>query len=86
MAEFHAKIPSKYKRAFDWRVSHANRDSIETDTMATVRLASSDFPDVLEDFLEIRIGDVPPAQNPSPLPQILRASESSFLLSCNYLR
>jgi hypothetical protein len=47
------KIPNKYRRAFNWRISHATADSLETETTATFRLATSDFPDILEDFLEI---------------------------------
>jgi hypothetical protein len=47
------KIPNKYRRAFNWRISHATAESLHTETTATFRLATSDFPDILEDFLEI---------------------------------
>lgn len=53
MDGFRPKAPNKYRRAFDWRVSYANRDSIGADATAMARLATSDFPDILEDFLEI---------------------------------
>jgi hypothetical protein len=53
MTDFHPKTPGKYRRSFDWRVSHGTRDSIKTDTTAMVRLSTSDFPDILEDFLDI---------------------------------
>jgi hypothetical protein len=53
MTDFHPKTPGKYRRSFDWRVSHGTRGSIKTDTTAMVRLSTSDFPDILEDFLEI---------------------------------
>lgn len=53
MTDLHPTIPGKYRRAFDWRVSHGNRHSLTTDTAAMVRLALSDFPDILEDSLEI---------------------------------
>src|SRR5208337_122000 len=51
--DFFSKTPGKYRRAFDWRLSHEKRDSIGTEATAMMRLASSDFPDILEDFLEI---------------------------------
>lgn len=45
--------PGKYRRAFDWRLSHDKWDSLGTGATAMMRLATSDFPDILEDFLEI---------------------------------
>jgi hypothetical protein len=53
MDGFRFKAPNKYRRAFDWRVSYANRDSTGVEARAMARLATSDFPDILEDFLEI---------------------------------
>lgn len=47
------KIPGKYRRAFDWRVSHGDPESRKQQIPAMVRLASSDYPDILEDFLDI---------------------------------
>lgn len=45
--------PGKYGRAFDWRLSHGP-DRLQDEAAAgTSRLASSDFPDILEDFLSI---------------------------------
>ena len=54
MTDLHPKIPGKYRCAFDWRVSHGNLHSLATDTAVMVRVASSDFPDILKDFLEVR--------------------------------
>jgi hypothetical protein len=53
MGALRPKVPNKYRRAFDWRVSYADRSSIGADATAMARLATSDFPDILEDFLEI---------------------------------
>jgi hypothetical protein len=45
--------PGKYRRAFDWRLSHGP-DPLSGEAAAGMsRLASSDFPDILEDFLSI---------------------------------
>jgi hypothetical protein len=45
--------PGKYGRAFDWRLSHGP-DRLQDEAAAGMsRLASSDFPDILEDFLSI---------------------------------
>ena len=48
-----SRTPGKYRRAFDWRLSHGEPDSLRTEASAMMRLATSDFPDILEDFLEI---------------------------------
>jgi hypothetical protein len=53
VTDLHPKIPGQYRRAFDWRVSRGNLHSLTTDTTEMVRLASSGFPGILEDFLEI---------------------------------
>lgn len=47
------KTPSKYRRAFDWRLIHGTSESRQIASAAMTRLASSDFPEILEDFLEI---------------------------------
>ena len=52
MEDSRPRIPNQYRRAFDWRLSYGKRDSIDTNATAMTRLASSDFPDILEDFLE----------------------------------
>ena len=53
MEDFRPRIPNQYRRAFDWRLSYGSRDSIDTNATAMTRLASSDFPDILEDYLEL---------------------------------
>ena len=53
MADFRPKLSNQYRRAFDWRLSYGKRDSIDTGATAMTRLATSDFPDILEDFLEV---------------------------------
>jgi len=45
--------PSKYGRAFDWRLSHGPDRLGDEAAAGMSRLASSDFPDILEDFLSI---------------------------------
>jgi hypothetical protein len=52
MADFKYKIPGKYRRAFSWRVSDANSNSVQSDLKGMFRLATSDFPDILEDSIE----------------------------------
>lgn len=47
------KRPNQYRRAFDWRISEADRAARQQQISAIVNLASSDFPDILEDFLDI---------------------------------
>jgi hypothetical protein len=47
------KKPGKYKRAFDWRLSEDPKKLSPQAAGAMARLASSDFPDILEDFLSI---------------------------------
>src|SRR5260370_3770087 len=45
--------PGKYGRAFDWRMSYGS-DPLSNEAAAGMsRLSSSDFPDILEDFLSI---------------------------------
>jgi len=45
--------PGKYGRAFDWRLSHGFDPLSDEAAAGMSRLASSDFPDILEDFLSI---------------------------------
>jgi hypothetical protein len=46
--------PGKYGRAFDWRISHGSEEPLSNEAaLGMSRLASSDFPDILEDFLSI---------------------------------
>lgn len=46
--------PGKYGRAFDWRLSHGAKDPLSNEAaLGMSRLTSSDFPDILEDFLSI---------------------------------
>lgn len=47
------KTPGKYRRAFDWRISHSTPDSLPTDMTGMVRLSTSDYPEILEDFLYV---------------------------------
>jgi hypothetical protein len=49
---FSSKIPGKYRRAFNWRLSYGDQTR-KSDVLAMARLATSEFPDILEDFLEI---------------------------------
>jgi hypothetical protein len=50
--EIPRKPPNKYRRAFDWRVSEG-KDERPQNLTGIFRLATSDFPDILEDFLSI---------------------------------
>lgn len=45
--------PGKYSRAFDWRLSYGPDPLSHEAAVGMSRLASSDFPDILEDFLSI---------------------------------
>ncbi|MGA7218041.1 MAG: hypothetical protein WBX38_06990 [Candidatus Sulfotelmatobacter sp.] len=45
--------PGKYGRAFDWRMSHGSEPLSNEAAAGMSRLSSSDFPDILEDFLSI---------------------------------
>jgi hypothetical protein len=45
--------PGKYGRAFDWRLSYGPDRLSDEAAAGMSRLASSDFPDILEDFLSI---------------------------------
>lgn len=45
--------PGKYGRAFDWRVSHGSEPLSDEAALGMSHLSSSDFPDILEDFLSI---------------------------------
>ncbi len=45
------KAPNKYRRAFDWRISRSADNATEFAAMS--RLAKSELPDLLEDFLDI---------------------------------
>jgi len=45
--------PGKYRRAFDWRLSSATKNSIPTAAEAFVGLADSEYAEILEDYLEI---------------------------------
>lgn len=47
------KVPGKYRRAFSWRISDASSNSLESDLTGMNRLATSDFPEILEDYLDI---------------------------------
>jgi len=53
MTDFTHKIPGKYRRAFSWRVSDGSPSSWRTGATAIVRLATSEFPDLLEDYLYV---------------------------------
>jgi hypothetical protein len=81
MTDFHSKIPGKYRRSFEWRLSRGKRDSIKTDTTAMVRLSTSDFPDILEDFLEISRKRT---NNPTALIRVAVSEDlqNSFVQSC----
>src|SRR5436309_9390098 len=46
--------PGKYGRAFDWRITHGSEEPLSNEAaLGMSHLASSDFPDILEDFLSI---------------------------------
>jgi hypothetical protein len=45
--------PGIYRRAFDWRISKADRESIPSVAAAFVGLRSDDYMDILEDYLSI---------------------------------
>jgi hypothetical protein len=45
--------PSKYRRAFDWRLSEGQEGRTLENYRGMVRLESSDLPEILEDFLAI---------------------------------
>lgn len=47
------KVPGKYRRSFSWRISDDSPDSLESNLTGMFRLATSDFPDILEDHLAI---------------------------------
>lgn len=51
MTDLRYTIPGKYKRAFSWRVSDGSPSSLQSDSQGMFRLATSDFPDILEDYL-----------------------------------
>jgi len=42
-----------YKQAFSWRLTDGSRVSVQSDLGGMFRLATSDFPDILEDYLFI---------------------------------
>ena len=46
------KRPNQYRRAFEWSVSSGDKEARLTQLEGSARLASSDFPNILEDFLE----------------------------------
>lgn len=47
-----SRLSNKYRRAFNWRVSRGG-GNLASDIAGSVRLATSDYPDVLEDYLYI---------------------------------
>ena len=47
------KVPGKYRRSFSWRISDDSPDSLESNLTGMFRLATSDFPEILEDYLTI---------------------------------
>jgi hypothetical protein len=51
MTDFRRNIPGKYKRQFSWRISDGTPSSLQSDLEGMYRLAASDFPDILEDYL-----------------------------------
>ena len=53
MAESRLKVPGKYRRAFSWRISEGSPNSLQSELTGMVRLATSDFPEILEDYLAI---------------------------------
>lgn len=52
MADVRFKVPGKYRRAFNWRVSDGSVP-LESNFRGMYRLATSDFPEILEDYLDI---------------------------------
>lgn len=53
MADRRFNVPGKYRRAFSWRISDTSPTSLESELTGMVRLATSDFPEILEDYLAI---------------------------------
>ena len=53
MVDVRFKVPGKYRRAFSWRISDGSPNSLESDLRGMFRLATSDFPEILEDYLYI---------------------------------
>ena len=53
MRDSRFKVPGKYRRAFSWRISDGSPDSLESNLTGMMRLATSDFPEILEDYLTI---------------------------------
>jgi hypothetical protein len=51
MTDFRRTIPSMYKRALSWRLTGGSPASVQSDLEGMFRLATSDFPDILEDYL-----------------------------------
>jgi len=47
------RLRNKYRRAFSWSVSRGNAGKAHEDA-GVVRLATSEYPDILEDYLSIR--------------------------------
>src|SRR5712691_6382137 len=45
--------PGIYRRAFDWRISRADKESIPNIAAAFVGLSSDDYTDILEDYLTV---------------------------------
>jgi hypothetical protein len=45
--------PGVYRRAFDWRVSKADRESIPNIAAAFVTLSTDEYADIFEDYLTI---------------------------------
>jgi hypothetical protein len=46
------RLRNKYRRAFSWSVSRGNAGKAH-ETAGMVRLATSEYPDILEDYLSI---------------------------------
>lgn len=53
MEDARFKVPGKYRRAFSWRISDGSPTSLQSDRQGMFRLATSDFPEILEDYLTI---------------------------------
>ena len=51
MSDFRFKAPGKYRRSFSWRISDDSSASLESNLTGMMRLATSDFPEILEDYL-----------------------------------
>jgi hypothetical protein len=47
------KGPARYRRAFDWQLRAGDRDDLDTASAAFATLFSSDWPEILEDYLYI---------------------------------